>query len=210
MPSIKKVTKKDIIACCIDIIKSEGIAGINARSVAKKLNCSTQPIYYLYANIDEMKNDVMGEIFKIFKQSMMKKHNNMLDYKDIGINFINFASKEPILFNLLFKNSMQNEIKDFLNLTGEYEDIYDLIYCQTGLSRENAQNFHMRMWLYVNGIASFISNNNYTFSQKEIGKLLKDQYTSMIMLEMKNGNVDKKVLNTLLKNNLKQSKDNDK
>ena len=44
MPAAKKVSKDEIIDAAIDVLRDDGFAAINARSVAKKLGCSTQPI----------------------------------------------------------------------------------------------------------------------------------------------------------------------
>ena len=47
MPAVKKINKEDILCVCIDIIKTEGIQNLNARKIDSKLNCSTQPIFYI-------------------------------------------------------------------------------------------------------------------------------------------------------------------
>ena len=41
MPAIKKVSKEAIIDAAVDVLREGGAAAINARSVAKKLGCST-------------------------------------------------------------------------------------------------------------------------------------------------------------------------
>lgn len=42
MPAIKKINREDIIKASVEIIRKEGLESLNARGVAKKLNCSTQ------------------------------------------------------------------------------------------------------------------------------------------------------------------------
>ena len=44
------------------------------------------------------------------------------------------------------------------------------------------------MWLYVNGIASLAANQTVEFNDGEITELLKDQYVSMLLYEVKKGN----------------------
>ena len=66
MPASRKINKDDIIRVCLDIVRKDGINGINARRVAKGLNCSTQPIFYLYKNMDEIKDDLYKEISNIY------------------------------------------------------------------------------------------------------------------------------------------------
>ena len=50
MPAVKKINKEDIIKAGVEIVRKEGITNLNARKIASSLNCSTQPIYYLYSN----------------------------------------------------------------------------------------------------------------------------------------------------------------
>ena len=55
MPAAKKVSKDEIIDAAIGVLRDDGFAAINARSVAKKLGCSTQPIYFSFKNMEELK-----------------------------------------------------------------------------------------------------------------------------------------------------------
>ena len=55
MPAVRKVSKEQIIDAAVEVLHDDGFAAINARSVAKKLGCSTQPIYFSFKNMDELK-----------------------------------------------------------------------------------------------------------------------------------------------------------
>ena len=202
MPAIRKINKENIISSCVEIIRKEGIQNLNARRVAKELGCSTQPIFYIYSNMDEMKNDALNEISKIFDNEMLKQNYDKPVYKDIGINYIKFAKKEPILFKILFNSEKNEEAQRFISLTGSSEKIYETISNQTGLSKEKAKKFHLKMWLYVNGIANLVSNNTCEFSEEEIDKLLREQYISMLLFEIKQGNIKKEILDKVLENNI--------
>ena len=99
MPASRKINKDDIIRVCLDIVRKDGINGINARRVAKELNCSTQPIFYLYKNIDELKDDLYKEISNIYFNYILNDSNT---YKDTGLKYIKFAKDEPNFFKILF------------------------------------------------------------------------------------------------------------
>ena len=51
MPAPKKVTREDILEGALNTLRESGFASVNARSVAKNLGCSTQPIYLSYKNM---------------------------------------------------------------------------------------------------------------------------------------------------------------
>lgn len=201
MSARKKIEKENIIDTCLKITRKEGIDALNARKVAKALGCSTQPLFYLYENMDEIKKEVLQEISKLFNQALLKSNYDQPVYKDIGVNYIRFAKDEPEFFKIMFQSKMNKEMFDFIDLTGSSSQIFETISKQTGLSLENAKQFHLRMWLYVNGIASLAANQTVEFNDGEIAELLKDQYVSMLLYEVKKGNVKEEILVQLAKKN---------
>ena len=201
MPARRKIQKKDIIQESVSIVAKGGINALNARKIAKKLGCSTQPLFYIYENMDDLKKDVMNEIVKIFDIEVLKSETGQLEYKDIGINYIRFAKEEPELFKIMFNRKINEGAFDFIDLTGSAKTILETISKQTGMSNEDAKQFHLRMWLYVNGIASLAANQTVEFNDEEIAELLKDQYVSMLLYEVKKGNVKEKILAQLIKKN---------
>lgn len=203
MSARKKIEKENIIDTCLKITRKEGIDALNARKVAKALGCSTQPLFYLYENMDEIKKEVLQEISKLFNQALLKSNYDQPVYKDIGVNYIRFAKDEPEFFKIMFQSKMNKEMFDFIDLTGSSLQIFETISKQTGLSLENAKQFHLRMWLYVNGIASLVAHQTIEFSDDEIDYLLKEQYMSLLIYEVKKGNVKEEILAQLIKKNRK-------
>ena len=80
------------------------------------------------------------------------------------------------------------------------KQIFKTIESQTGMKEEDIKNFHLRMWLYVNGIANLVANNTINFTSSEIDELLKEQYLSMLLYEYQKGNVKKELIDNMLKN----------
>lgn len=203
MPAKRKINKEDIVKVCVQIIRKEGMSGLNARKVAKELGCSTQPIFYVYSNLEEMKKDALEEISRIFDNAMLKTNYDKPVYKDIGKNYIRFAKDEPVLFNLLFNNDDNKEALQFIDLTGSSQSIHETISSQTGLSQTDAKNFHLKMWLFVNGIANLVANRTINFTDEEIDYLLGEQYISMILYEVKKGNIGEDMLDKFINGKLK-------
>lgn len=61
MPAKAKVTKEMIIDVAFEIARESGAENINARTVAERLHCSTQPVMYHFSTIDELKRQLMRE-----------------------------------------------------------------------------------------------------------------------------------------------------
>lgn len=203
MPAKRKINKEDIVKVCVQIIRKEGMSGLNARKVAKELGCSTQPIFYVYSNLEEMKKDALEEISRIFDNAMLRSNYEKPVYKDIGKNYIRFAKDEPVLFNLLFNCEDNKEALQFIDLTGSSQSIHETISSQTGLSQTDAKNFHLKMWLFVNGIANLVANRTINFTDEEIDYLLGEQYISMILYEVKKGNIGEDMLDKFINGKLK-------
>ena len=55
MPPKAKITKEMVIDAAFDIARTEGAEQINARTVSQKLGCSTQPVMYHFAKIEDIK-----------------------------------------------------------------------------------------------------------------------------------------------------------
>lgn len=204
MPARRKINKDDIVNVCVQIIRKEGIQGLNARKVAKELGCSTQPIFYIYSNLDEMKKDALEKIYQIFDDAMLKSNYDKPVYKDIGKNYIKFAKDEPLLFKLLFNSEVNKEAQSFIDLSGPSSRILETLSSQTGLSEKEAKKFHLRMWLYVNGIANLVANRTINFTDEEIEYLLGEQYISMILYEARKGNIGEDMVDKFLNNKIKK------
>lgn len=58
MPARVKATKEMIVDAAFDIARETGAENINARTVSEKLNCSTQPVMYHFATIEDLKRAV--------------------------------------------------------------------------------------------------------------------------------------------------------
>ena len=66
MPAKKQITKDAIIKAAIDIVREHGIDAVNVRSLAKKLKCSTQPIYLSFKGMDELKQELIKSAEKAY------------------------------------------------------------------------------------------------------------------------------------------------
>lgn len=47
------ISKQDILKASIQIIQEKGMDHVNARSLAKHLNCSTKPLFRIFKNMED-------------------------------------------------------------------------------------------------------------------------------------------------------------
>lgn len=55
MPPKKRITRELILKKAFDMVHEEGIDSLNARALAKKLNCSTMPIFQSFQDMRDLK-----------------------------------------------------------------------------------------------------------------------------------------------------------
>jgi hypothetical protein len=179
MPPKIKIAKVDILTASLAIVRESGIEALNARSVAQKLNCSTQPVFSNYPTMEDLKADVMQSVKQIYQQFIERGMEDPTypPYKASGIYYIKFAREERELFKLLFmRDRSQEEIKQ------EREDISKLLHlisANTGMSLDDAFMFHIEMWTYAHGIATMIATSYLDWEWDMISMMLTDAYESM-------------------------------
>lgn len=179
MPPKVKITKEDIIDAAIDLIRESGMDALNARAIAKKLGCSTQPIFSNYATMEELKAEVMRAADAIYQQYI---ENGMKDpayppYKASGIAYIRFAREENQLFKLLFMRDRSNE--EIKEERESLEGLLKIIASSTGLTMDEAYMFHLEMWVFVHGIATMIATEYLQWEWDMISRMMTDSYEGM-------------------------------
>lgn len=181
MPPKVKVAQEEILDAAIDIVRASGIAGINARELAKKLGCSVQPIFRNFQSMEKLKQDLYHMTENLFDAHMragMGRHR--IPFLGMGLAYIAFAKTESNFFKFLF---MSDEFKgrSVLDMIrGEdNQEIIHMIAGMTGLDFDNAEQLFMSIWLVTHGIASLMATNDCDFDEELIAKLLTDSFSGM-------------------------------
>ena len=105
MPAKARVTKDMIVDAAFAVARDTGAENINARTVAERLNCSTQPVMYHFATIEELKRTVYAKADRYHSAYLMNIQSPQKGVMlGIGLNYIRFAIEEPHLFRFLFQS----------------------------------------------------------------------------------------------------------
>ena len=179
MPPRVKITKDDIINAMVQLVRENGEEGINARTVAARLNCSTQPIFSNFCSMEELRLAVIEKANELCEEYMKKESESgkFPIYKANGMGYIRFAKEERELFKLLYmRDRTEESIPTEMKIT---DDMQKIIQKNTGLSGENLQLFHLEMWAYVHGIASMFATGFVNLDWELVSKMLTDAYLGL-------------------------------
>lgn len=192
MPPKAKFTKEEIIAAALGIVREDGFQALTARALGRKLNSSPRPVFTVFQNMEEVQQEVLAAARKLYAEEYIGqglRQKEMPAFKGVGMQYIQFALKEPRLFQLLFM-SEQRESTDIMGILpiidGNYPQILSSIQDAYSLSQEGSEWIYRHLWVYTHGIAVLCATNLCTFPPEKIGNMLTEVFTAIIK-ELKGG-----------------------
>lgn len=175
MPAIKKISKEAIIDAAVDVLREGGAAAINARSVARKLGCSTQPIYQSFQNMDDLKAAMTQRAVALHTQYVWNS-NSDTQYSCYGMGFVKFAAEEKNLFRWLYLEGKQ---------PGPYQSdvliskIILVIMEEYGYTEEVARKLHQDMIYYSYGMAILANTDHLNLTDSELRTAFRREFTAL-------------------------------
>ena len=183
MPAVRKVSKEQIIDAAVDVLRDDGFSAINARSVAKKLGCSTQPIYFSFRNMEELKAALTERAIQMHTQrvrdSLRIHEGSDSRYSSYGMGFVKFAAEEKQLFRWLYLEGeqlgpYQNDV-----LTSE---VISVITEEFGYEEDVARRFHQDMVYFTYGLASLANTDHLHLTEAELREAFRREFRALIAI----------------------------
>ncbi len=178
-----KITREMVIDAAFEITRSMGIENVNARTVSEKLNCSTQPVMYHFARIEEMKRAVYEKADRFHSEYLMNiikpEEGIMLG---IGLNYIRFAICEPNLFRFLFQSgyAVGNSLPDIVN-SEELKPLLAVMSEAMEMTMEQTKEIFVTIAMFAHGYASIIANNSLEYDEKTAAAHLERAYRGAVL-----------------------------
>jgi len=179
MPPRIKITREEIVRAALELVRRDGAEAVNARQLAKALNCSTQPIFSNFSSMEELKLAVVTAADALY-QAYTKREiesDQYPVYKAAGMAYIRFAREERELFKLLFMRDRSDEV-----IPEETEDtraIAGIVQATTGFAGDRAKLFHLEMWAYVHGIAAMMATGFLELDADLVSEMMTDAYQGL-------------------------------
>ena len=167
MPAKAKVTKEMIVDAAFAIAREAGVERISARTVSERLHCSTQPVMYHFATIEELKRTVYAKADLYHSEYLMNmKKPPKGAALGIGMNYIRFAIEEPHLFRFLFQSDYFNgsTLLEMIDAK-EHEPVLFAMREAVGLDTKRTKKVFLTVFLFAHGYASIIANNALKYDE---------------------------------------------
>lgn len=182
----ESITIQMILDTAFEMTREEGFANVTARKVAAKAGCSTQPIFRVYKNMEELWDAVYGRAAGFFQDYYsLYPRVGRTPFSNLGMAYIAFAREESHLFELLFLTdgpAMEGAVvkrKSMYELLNGSEGnvVYEISMAKEAGCRAPSDLF-MKMWLFIHGAACMSLTGDYDLSDRETITLLEDSYNA--------------------------------
>lgn len=171
MSAIKKITKDMILDAALEIFRAEGFEAVTSRRIALRLGCSTQPIYFEYKNMDELKDDIIKKVVVQLNEvfNSVAGDSEEFVYRSFGLSFLKFVQTDPFVFRQLYiiDGKIGRQVDEL-----RMPVILDILENKYGYKRETAMAIHKMASSFLMGMAVFISSGYKNLSESEILKNL--------------------------------------
>ncbi len=168
----KTITREQILTAAYQVIADNGFSHFTARNIALQMNCSTQPIYLEFKNMDDLKEELFVMMADQVNEDFLvvtKKHNVLVE---LGTNFIELAINQPQLYRSLYledasgASRMQTAFKAyFFQVIAQEETLQ-------ALEANKQESLYCSFWIFISGMSSMISTQLLQYSKAEIEHLL--------------------------------------
>lgn len=176
----KETIKKNfLIDTAFLMAKQEGLENVTARKLAAKAGCSTQPIFRLYENMEDLWQEIFMKSMTYFSFYYERCPKIQADpFVNLGLAYIQFAREEKELFRILFLSDNRYGKSMYEILNGEKGIIAGEITKAKQEGCSNPGELFTRMWIFIHGAACMTITGDYDLDETETRKLLKEAYQS--------------------------------
>lgn len=180
MPPIKKFDREKIIETVKDMIARDGKEEVNARSIARELGSSVQPIFHYFKSMEDLMEKVNKSIYEVYMSYMKSALGKEKVYKELGLSYIRFAKENPEFFKILFMRETNVDAYKFITNDESGNMVIEAGSLMTKLSHEEQIKFHARVWMLTHGIACLLATKTIKISDKEIDEILESSVKYML------------------------------
>lgn len=173
----ESITKEMLLTAAFELLQEEGAEEVTARKLAGKAGCSTQPIFRIYKNMDELMEELFDRSCHYFQEYYATfQRQTVTPFVHLGAIYIRFAAEHGKLFSFLFlsENRYGKSMYDLVN--GEEGIVSHEIQTAKSQGCQNAQELFMKMWIFIHGAACMSLTGDYDLSADQTIQMLKDSY----------------------------------
>ena len=171
MPPKQRITREMILERSFEMFCREGMEAVNARSVAKALNCSTQPIFSYFSGMEDLKTSLEQKAKETFEAALKVEELEGDPLINIGAAYTRFAAEQPCLFTHLFMLNKDDPLYPFMSVEAR-RDLVEREAAHNALTFEQAKKMFVQLSIYIHGLAAVRAAHKAAFTPEEMEKMI--------------------------------------
>lgn len=171
----KEIDKQRILDAAYKLAVRGGIESLTARNIAKAVNCSTQPIYLEFENMQDLRNQVLARISDELKSNTLQQNFTGEPLIDLDLSYLYFAKEHVDLFRAMFVDGKFGNQMIVDTLMGLGLEKFKQQFNAEQFSEERLNHIVISNWIAATGLATLLINKMANFTQAQMISVLKAQ-----------------------------------
>ncbi|CAM3364492.1 TetR/AcrR family transcriptional regulator [Lactobacillus paragasseri] len=171
----KEIDKQRILDAAYKLAVRGGIESLTARNIAKAVNCSTQPIYLEFENMQDLRNQVLARISDELKSNTLQQNFTGEPLIDLDLSYLYFAKEHVDLFRAMFVDGKFGNQMIVDTLMGLGIEKFKQQFDAEQYSDERLKHIVIANWIAATGLATLLINKMANFTQAQMVSVLKAQ-----------------------------------
>ncbi len=171
----KEIDKQRILDAAYKLAVRGGIESLTARNIAKAVNCSTQPIYLEFENMQDLRNQVLARISDELKSNTLQQNFTGEPLIDLDLSYLYFAKEHVDLFRAMFVDGKFGNQMIVDTLMGLGIEKFKQQFDAEQYSDERLKHIVIANWIAATGLATLLINKMANFTQAQMISVLKAQ-----------------------------------
>ena len=171
----KEIDKQRILDAAYKLAVRCGIESLTARNIAKAVNCSTQPIYLEFKNMQDLRNQVLARISDELKSNTLQQNFTGEPLIDLDLSYLYFAKEHVDLFRAMFVDGKFGNQMIVDTLMGLGLEKFKQQFDAEQFSEERLNHIVISNWIAATGLATLLINKMANFTQAQMISVLKAQ-----------------------------------
>lgn len=179
MPPKITTSREMIIEAGYAIADEEGISQVNCRAIAKRIGCSTQPVFSRFPKMDELKEEVFRYACETLEKNISDQLNDDNSHSLIEISVVvlaELARNHKNLYKLIYLSDFRSE-KTFLEERERYETnklIVKELMDKYSIDSKQVEGVFERISLLTHGICTVIATTTMEYSNEQVIGIVND------------------------------------
>ncbi|WP_155828545.1 TetR/AcrR family transcriptional regulator [Schleiferilactobacillus shenzhenensis] len=176
----KMITRDMILTSAYDLVVKDGFNNFTARNIAKRMGCSTQPLYLEFSCMDDLKRAVIEKIQDYLREDVFSRHYTGDPLIDLSLSYIDLAKNDRSLYRAIY-------IEDHFGREAMRRFAYEMgmerlrLYPDAQqLSERRQRDIITGNWIISTGLSALVSAGYLDISQDQMVQILTAQLNDFI------------------------------